>query len=271
MRQAAACAAMVLLAASAAGCFSQPGDGRFGPAGSDVGEVAVGTQGALSIRASPARGPAPLDVTFTLAIQGDDREWTLDFGDGTAAATGKELPATLRHAYAKQGSAIAKFRPTGGDALAATVAITVLAPVPAVTATSTDAPTTPEEPAGPPPPEYATPPPHSSSSSTGPTSSPEPPSNSSTETSSATATETSPPPPANSTTGTSTTSETATASDTSSTTADTGSSSDTSTSASTSSQAAAPPPSGSSSDTGTASPSPTPDPASSSSSSDPPL
>lgn len=265
------CAALVLLAATSAGCFAQPSDGLFGPAGSDVdGGVAVGTQGALSLRASPARGAAPLEVTFTLSMQGDDQEWTLDFGDRSPAATGKELPATVTHTYAKEGSYVAKFRPSGGDALAATVAILVLEPV--LTGTSTSLPpeappTDEEEPAGPPPPGYAPPPP------------PPPPSSSSTTTSagngtsnatgsSSTSTTAAPSNSTSNSTSASTTSSASTSASDSGTPSESTSSSDTGSTSSTST--AAPPESSSQSQTSSEPPPPEPT-SESSSSTDPPM
>jgi N-acetylmuramoyl-L-alanine amidase len=73
---------------------------------------------AVSIQASPTRGPAPLDVTLTAT--GDAATYHWDLGDGTAADG-----ASVRHAY-PAGSFTARVTATGptGETAQASVALT---------------------------------------------------------------------------------------------------------------------------------------------------
>ncbi|MHB1261927.1 MAG: PKD domain-containing protein [Thermoplasmatota archaeon] len=266
---------LALLALATSGCFTPRGDGVFGPAGSLGGDE--GSAPALSLKASPARGPGPLVVGFSLNARGGEGgslSWSLDFGDHSAPAAGTELPATPSHTYKAAGAYVTTFKVKGGAGESvSTLSIVVLEGL----ASSTGQPSPTQGPE--PPPEYSGPQPRPS-----PTSSQSTTSQNATGTPSASSTSTPPTSETNSTTpgptssnstptpeptsSTTTTSDTATSSDTATTTStsDTGSSTATGTSD----------PSASPSDSQTPSPapepSPTPGPTSQSqSSSDPPL
>jgi hypothetical protein len=160
----------ILLAA--AGCFATPGDGLFGPA-SGVGALDRESHPALTLKATPARGLAPLPATFELRAHGGNGtalDWTLDFGDGSALVRGEGLPAQVRHTYSKPGSHLVKASIQDEDWEAvSTLSIVALAAKAAQAAEPLDPVQGPAEP----PPGYAPPRPQSSSS-TGPTSSPGP-------------------------------------------------------------------------------------------------
>ena len=62
-----------------------------------------------ALSATPASGPAPLDVSFSTAgtsdFEGPLASWALSFGDGTASRTGNgNPPAAIAHRYAVPGS-----------------------------------------------------------------------------------------------------------------------------------------------------------------------
>lgn len=209
---------LVLLALS--GCFQQPGDGVFGPASGL--DVEANNSPALSLQASPARGPSPLLVEFSLSAKdrdGDPLAWSLDFGDETAPAEGNDLPARPRHTYRVEGSYVATFTVVQGEEdYTSRISIVVLEGV--VSSTGTPSPTQ-----GPEPP--PTPPPSSSSSSSSDTGSvsdtPTPTPTPTSSTSSSTA-------PGNTTTDTSTAAPpSSTSSSTSASTSDSGTTSSTGT------------------------------------------
>lgn len=115
--------AALLLLAALAGCLGQPGDGGTGPDGNGDGSDDSDQDGGSSdrgalLRASPASGAVPLDVTFTLNASDfpDNASWELDFGDDSAPASGTaaELPATRDHRYEETGLYVARFT-VGGD------------------------------------------------------------------------------------------------------------------------------------------------------------
>ncbi|HJQ93622.1 MAG TPA: PKD domain-containing protein [Candidatus Thermoplasmatota archaeon] len=144
-------AGLALLALATAGCFTQPDEGVFGPANSLGG--AENDSPALSLQASPARGPGPLQVEFSLSAldrDGGPLTWSLDFGDRTAPAAGGDLPAKPRHTYAAPGAYVARFQveESGGESFVSTISLVVLeGAVPEQTTTQ-----------GPEEPEYSPPP-----------------------------------------------------------------------------------------------------------------
>lgn len=81
-----------------------------------------------NLTADPATGTAPINVTFSVAgndSDGDDLEWTLAFGDGSAE-NGTTLPTTVVHEYAAGGNFSAVLMVSDGRANAtanATVAV----------------------------------------------------------------------------------------------------------------------------------------------------
>jgi hypothetical protein len=96
-----------------------------------------------TLTATPASGPAPLDVTFTLAGSDPDgavASYTLSFGDGTATQTGTGVPPTSQaHTYATDGSYTARLTVTDNGGLVgySNVTITVgTVPPPALSAVS---------------------------------------------------------------------------------------------------------------------------------------
>ena len=109
-------AGLALLVIAMSGCFTQPEDGVFGPANSLGG--AENDSPALSLKASPARGPGPLEVEFSLSAldrDGGALTWSLDFGDRTAPAAGSDLPGRPRHTYTAPGAYVATFKVVSGD------------------------------------------------------------------------------------------------------------------------------------------------------------
>jgi PKD repeat protein len=85
---------------------------------------------------SPVTGPAPLTVSFdgsqSTDTVGPITSWRLDFGDGTAASTGKgPPPAALEHTYAAVGTyhAILGLKDAAGNRSTAAVTVFVTNPV----------------------------------------------------------------------------------------------------------------------------------------------
>jgi len=76
-------------------------------------------------------GPAPLDVSFNLSYsehtRGRPMEYSLDFGDGTSAATGTDLGIAVHHTYELGGTYVAELTLTDDEGVrdADRVAITV--------------------------------------------------------------------------------------------------------------------------------------------------
>src|SRR5688572_6757579 len=113
------------------GCIEATGD-VFGPLASAGGGQTDPTP-AVMVKAQPARGPAPLRVTFDLrAIDADDDvEWRVRFGDGSPAAKGEGEHVTQQHVYRKAGTYVATIVFGEGDAaFNSTVAVSVLPPRP---------------------------------------------------------------------------------------------------------------------------------------------
>ncbi|MEA3165294.1 MAG: cytochrome c, partial [Thermoplasmata archaeon] len=254
-RLASACVGLVLLTLASSGCFNAKGDGVFGPASSLGGDE--NSAPALSMKATPARGPGPLEVEFSLSARdrdGDALSWALDFGDRTAPAAGTDLPAKAKHTYKAPGAYVATFKvkDRAGESVS-TLTVVVLEGI--VSKTGTPSPTQ-----GPEPPQYQPPPPPPPSGGGGgppPTSSasnsttasntttssasnsttPEPtPTPTSSSTSSSGSTTAAPPPTSTSSstsdTGTSSSTDTETFSDPGTSTSDTGTASDTGTTSS---------------------------------------
>jgi subtilisin family serine protease len=88
-----------------------------------------------TLGAPATTGTAPFAATFTLAGSDPDgsvASWSLDFGDGTAAATGSgSPPASQAHTYSAAGTFPAKLTVTddkGAQGTSSTVSIVVTAP-----------------------------------------------------------------------------------------------------------------------------------------------
>jgi hypothetical protein len=81
---------------------------------------AAGRPPAVSVRATPARGPAPLEVTLTAT--GDAAFYRWDLGDGTAAEG-----AVVRHTYARAGAYVATVTATSASGETAQAHVTVVA------------------------------------------------------------------------------------------------------------------------------------------------
>ena len=87
---------------------------------------------------APVAGDAPLDVAFdgsqSRGHTGDKiTNWTLDFGDGTSAATGRRRPpASIPHTYAKSGRYTATLTVTSASLQSATATLAVAVTDPAV-------------------------------------------------------------------------------------------------------------------------------------------
>lgn len=60
-----------------------------------------------SVVATPATGPAPLDVTFDASGSVNVSRWNIDYGDGTEAVECTGTPSMVRHTYDKPGRYIA--------------------------------------------------------------------------------------------------------------------------------------------------------------------
>jgi|GEM_PF-5120140 len=73
--------------------------------GCGLGAPGFGQQWPLILKAAPASGAAPLQVTITLSSKVSNRttRWSLAYGDGQTA-TGTGLPASRPHRYAKAGT-----------------------------------------------------------------------------------------------------------------------------------------------------------------------
>lgn len=89
--------------------------------------VTVANPLAVTFAADKTTGPVPLNATFTVGIDGGypPYSYTLDFGDGTTAATGSRSSAgsfTVAHTYSRAGSYTAKV--TVDDALGSTTMAT---------------------------------------------------------------------------------------------------------------------------------------------------
>ena len=90
---------------------------------------------AAALAGSPGSGTSPLAVSFATAGTGDRdgplAGWTLDFGDGSTAASGDgDPPATIAHTYATAGTFTATLtvRDKAGATASATAATTVTVP-----------------------------------------------------------------------------------------------------------------------------------------------
>jgi PKD repeat protein len=153
-RLASLCAGLALVTLLTSGCFNAQGDGVFGPANSLGGDE--NSSPALSLKATPARGPGPLDVEFALSARdrdGDPLSWSLDFGDHSKSAAGTQLPVKVKHSYKDAGAFVATFKvkDDAGESVS-TVSIIVLEGI--LSETGTPSPTQ-----GPEPPQYQPPPP----------------------------------------------------------------------------------------------------------------
>ena len=83
---------------------------------------------------TPATGKAPLNVTFNGSTSSDSdgviASWTLDFGDGTTAASGLGLPSSVPHTYAAGNwTATLTVSDDNGASNSTTIAVTVAANV----------------------------------------------------------------------------------------------------------------------------------------------
>jgi PKD repeat protein len=65
-------------------------------------------KGKLSIKPSPASGPPPLTVTFSLSSP-KVVQWRVDFGDGQSKVAIGQPPATITHTYRAAGNYVAKL------------------------------------------------------------------------------------------------------------------------------------------------------------------
>jgi len=73
--------------------------------------ISAQAQQALSLTASPASGPAPLTVTFTVSPM-PPTDSAIDFGDGAAAGQlrrGRSSTASVTHVYQTNGRFVARL------------------------------------------------------------------------------------------------------------------------------------------------------------------
>lgn len=90
----------------------------------------VNDGGTMAILIAPAvSGPAPLDVSFDLShsVTGGGGAYRLDFGDGSAVATGSDFDLVLHHTYDASGSYTATLTVTAQDGRQDTAALGITA------------------------------------------------------------------------------------------------------------------------------------------------
>jgi hypothetical protein len=134
--------AATLLASLFAGCAATkdtPSSSPSTASGTHHGTTTAATttpavQRTAVLKAAPANGTAPLNVTFTIDALGKDNRttWRLAFGDGQDAnGTAAQLPANRTHAFAVGGNFTAKLLVTyaGGATANATLVVKVKAVV----------------------------------------------------------------------------------------------------------------------------------------------
>jgi hypothetical protein len=88
--------------------------------------ISAGAQSALSLAASPAAGPAPLSVTFTVSPM-PSYDSAIDFGDGSAASQLRPMPSgaggTVTHVYQANGRYVARLSAGSNVVGSATVSV----------------------------------------------------------------------------------------------------------------------------------------------------
>ena len=119
------------------GCYYAAQSDRVVKLAPCVFQQVVNAAPVAALAGSPGTGTSPLAVSFATAGTGDRdgplASWTLDFGDGSPAASGDgDPPATIAHTYAKPGTFTATLtvHDKAGAQAAATAATTVTAPPP---------------------------------------------------------------------------------------------------------------------------------------------
>lgn len=116
------------------GCFYATQTDRVVKLAPCIFQQVVNATPVAALARTPDSGTGPLAVSFSTAGSGDRdgplASWTLDFGDGTPAATGTgDPPATVAHTYATAGTFTATLtvRDRAGAMASATVATSVTA------------------------------------------------------------------------------------------------------------------------------------------------
>lgn len=92
-----------------------------------VASLPAGAQSATSLAASPASGPAPLRVTFTVSPM-PPLDSAIDFGDGSAAGQLRPTPscancAAVTHVYRADGRYVARLSAGSSVVGSATIAV----------------------------------------------------------------------------------------------------------------------------------------------------
>jgi hypothetical protein len=102
------------------------------PTSATANSTMPNTPPTAALQALNATGSIPFNVTFTASGSDPDHDplnYTLVFGDGTAAQNGTQLPATIRHQYTLLGNFTARLTVSDGmHSVNATILVKTLKP-----------------------------------------------------------------------------------------------------------------------------------------------